>query len=93
MPSSQTDDSNEYGVETVAACLREYGIPVQIMPAAMQTVARVLPSYWLGELGRYPFLSGASFPWQGVWVMLAWSSGLTVLGALGYRRAAASSKR
>jgi ABC-2 type transport system permease protein len=67
--------------------------PVQIMPAAMQAVAHVLPSYWLGELGRYPFLPEASFPWQGWWVMLAWSSALTVLGALGYRRAAASSKR
>jgi ABC-2 type transport system permease protein len=67
--------------------------PVQIMPAAMQAIARVLPSYWLAELGRYPFLPGASFPWTGVAVLLAWSAGLTVLGALGYRRAAANSKR
>jgi ABC-2 type transport system permease protein len=67
--------------------------PVEIMPNGMRILAHALPSYWLGELGRYPFLPGAPFPWQGVWVLLAWSAVLTVLGALGYRRAATSSKR
>lgn len=67
--------------------------PVEIMPGAMQAIARVLPSYWLAELGRYPFLPGASFPWTGAAVLLAWAAGLTVVGALGYRRAAANSKR
>jgi ABC-2 type transport system permease protein len=67
--------------------------PVEAMPAAMQVVAHTLPSYWLGELGRFPFLPDAGFPWGGIWVLLAWSSVLTVLGALGYRRAAATSKR
>jgi ABC-2 type transport system permease protein len=67
--------------------------PVDIMPGVMRSIAHTLPSYWLAELGRYPFLPGAAFPWTGVWVMLAWSAGLTVLGALGYRRAAATSKR
>ena len=59
----------------------------------MQSVAHALPSYWLAELGRYPFLPRHAFPWTGVAVLLAWRSCLTVLGALGYRRAAASSKR
>ncbi len=67
--------------------------PVEAMPPAMQAVAHILPSYWLGELGRFPFLPDAGFPWGGIWVLLAWSSVLTVLGALGYRRAAATSKR
>ena len=67
--------------------------PFEAMPAAMQAVAPVFPTYWLGELGRYPFLPGASFPWGGIWVLLAWSAVLTVLGALGYRRAGATSKR
>lgn len=67
--------------------------PVAAMPPAMATVARALPTYWLGELGRFPFLPGAEFPWGGIWVLLAWSAALTVLGALGYRRAAATSKR
>lgn len=67
--------------------------PTSVMPVMMQYLAYGLPSYWLAELGRYPFLAGAAFPWNGVWVLLAWSVGLTVLGALGYRRAAANSKR
>ena len=67
--------------------------PVQAMPTLMQHLAHALPSYWLAELGRWPFLPGAPFPWTGVAVLGAWSAGLTVLGALGYRRAAALSKR
>ena len=61
--------------------------PVQIMPDVMQTIAKTLPSYWLAELGRWPFLPGTGFPWAGIAVLLGWSIGLTVLGALGYRRA------
>ncbi len=67
--------------------------PVQTMPAAMQALAQLLPSYWLAELGRYPFLPAAGFPWAGVTVLGAWCAVLTLLGALGYRRAAATSKR
>lgn len=77
----------------VLAMLGGLWFPVQFMPSAMQAIASVTPSYWLAELGRYPFLPGADFPWTGVAVLLAWSVGLTVLGALGYRRAVASSKR
>ena len=67
--------------------------PAELMPSGMQHVAHALPTYWLAALGRYPFLPGEAFPWTGVWVLLAWSVGLTVLGALGYRRAGATSKR
>ena len=67
--------------------------PVQIMPSVMQTIAHTLPSYWLAELGRWSFLPGAAFPWAGVAVLLVWSIVLTGLGALGYRRATADSKR
>ena len=67
--------------------------PVQIMPSLMQSVAHALPSFWVAELGRYPFLPGGDFPWTGIWVLVGWSAVLTVLGALGYRRAAANSKR
>jgi ABC-2 type transport system permease protein len=67
--------------------------PVDNMPPIMAAIAPALPTYWLGELGRFPFLPNADFPWGGIGVLLAWSVGLTVLGALGYRRAAATSKR
>ena len=68
-------------------------LPVDLMPGIAQTLAHSLPSYWLAELGRWPMLPGEAFPWTGVLVLLGWSVGLTVLGALGFRRAAASSKR
>jgi ABC-2 type transport system permease protein len=66
--------------------------PAQMMPPVMQHIAHLMPSYWLAQLGRYPF-SGSGFPWHGVLVLGAWTAGLTIIGALGYRRAAATSKR
>jgi ABC-2 type transport system permease protein len=68
-------------------------VPVELMPPAAQGVAHALPSYWLAELGRWPMLPGTGFPWTGMLVLLTWSVALTVVGALGFRRAAASSKR
>jgi ABC-2 type transport system permease protein len=67
--------------------------PADMFPAGMKVVAHLLPSYWLAELGRWPFLTGEAFPWTGVLVLVGWSAVLTVVGALGYRRAVASSKR
>lgn len=73
--------------------------PAQLMPAAMRRLAELLPSYWIAEFGRYPFRAAAAgghpavFPWHGVLVLLAWMITLTIVGALGYRRAAATSKR
>lgn len=75
------------------AALGGLWFPVELLPPVMKTIAATLPSYWLAELGRYPFLPDATFPWTGVVVLAAWCVGLTVLGALGYRRAAATSKR
>ena len=60
--------------------------PVELMPSAMQSVAHALPSYWLAELGRYPFLPGGDFPGPGVWVLLG-----LVAGADSARRAGLSS--
>ena len=77
----------------LTAMLGGLWFPVQLMPGVMKTIAYTLPSYWLAELGRYPFLPGADFPWPGMVVLAAWCAGLTVLGALGYRRATATSKR
>lgn len=68
-------------------------LPVDLMPRFAQLLAQLMPSYWLAELGRWPMFPDQAFPWSGVLVMLAWSVVLTLLGALGFRRAAASSKR
>jgi len=66
--------------------------PAQMMPAAMQRVAELMPSYWVAEFGRHPFIGGP-FPWHGVLVMAGWTAVLSLIGVLGYRRAAATSKR
>lgn len=66
--------------------------PIQMMPAPVQAAATWLPSYWVGEFGRWPFLGG-DFPWQGVAVQLGWTAVLIVIGTLGYRRAVRNSKR
>lgn len=68
-------------------------VPVDLMPPVAQGVAHVMPSYWLAELGRWPLLPGEPFPVTGVAVLIGWTVGLTVLGAVGFRRAAARSKR
>ncbi|SDS97678.1 ABC transporter permease [Microlunatus soli] len=76
----------------VMAMLGGLWFPAALMPTAMQRIAELLPSYWIAELGRYPFGAGP-FPWIGVLVLGCWTIGLTIVGALGYRRAAATSKR
>ncbi len=69
-------------------------MPVELMPSGLQAVAPALPSYWVGALGRYPFLpEGTPFPWIGLAVLAGWAVAMTVAGALGYRRAVATSKR
>lgn len=77
----------------VLAMISGLWLPVDMMPSVAQTVAHGLPSYWLAELGRWPMLPSTPFPWTGVAVLLGWGIGLTVLGAVGFRRAAATSKR
>lgn len=66
--------------------------PLNMMPAAMQAIGRLTPSYWASEIGTWPLLGGA-FPWQGVAVLGCWLALLAGLGALGYRRAVRSSRR
>lgn len=66
--------------------------PLDMMPAFMQTIGKLLPSYWAGQIGMWPLVDGA-FPWRGVLVIAAWTAALVVLGALGYRRAVRTSRR
>lgn len=50
------------GVTTLSllllAMLGGLWFPIQAMGSVLQHVARALPSYWLAEFGRYPFLTG-----------------------------------
>lgn len=67
-------------------------VPLDLMPDALQTLGRALPSYWAAQIGTWP-ITGGDFPWPGVAVIAAWTVALVVLGALGYRRAVRTSKR
>lgn len=66
--------------------------PLEMMPAVMQAIGKLLPSYWAGQIGTWP-LVGGEFPTQGVLVLGGWLVVLVALGALGYRRAIRTSRR
>ena len=67
-------------------------VPLQLMPEAMQTIGKLLPSYWASQIGAWPLIGG-DFPWQGVVVLVVWLVVLVGVGALGYRRAIRTSRR
>lgn len=67
-------------------------VPLQLMPEVMQTIGKLLPSYWASQIGAWP-LVGGDFPWQGVIVLVVWLAVLVGVGALGYRRAIRTSRR
>ncbi|MET3807607.1 ABC-2 type transport system permease protein [Nakamurella sp. UYEF19] len=59
--------------------------PVDQLSSFLRGVAKVLPSYWVGQTGR-SVLAGAAVPLNGVLVLAAWTVGLGLLGAMAYRR-------
>ncbi len=74
------------------AALGGLWIPVDMMPGGMSTLAQALPSYWIGEFGRWQLL-GSAFPVKGLAIMAGWVLVLTGLAIVGYRRAVGESKR
>jgi ABC-2 type transport system permease protein len=59
--------------------------PVDQLSPFLRGVAKVLPSYWVGEVGR-SVLGRQGIPGTGVLVLAAWTVGLGLFGALAYRR-------
>jgi ABC-2 type transport system permease protein len=59
--------------------------PVDQLSPFLRGVAQVLPSYWVGEVGR-SVLGRQGIPGTGVLVLAAWTVGLGLFGALAYRR-------
>jgi ABC-2 type transport system permease protein len=59
--------------------------PVQFMPSFMAFIAKLTPSYWLGELARDP-LASAGVNLQAVSTMLVWTAVIGVLAMWAYRR-------
>lgn len=66
--------------------------PLEMMPSWMQTVGRLLPSYWAGRLGIWPIVEG-DFPLRGVVVIGVWAIILVAAGVFGYRHATRTSRR
>jgi ABC-2 type transport system permease protein len=59
-------------------------IPVEVMPKVMANIAQVLPSYWLGIIGRSPLGLGG-FEWKAIPVLLAWALVVALIVARRYR--------
>jgi ABC-2 type transport system permease protein len=64
--------------------------PVEIMPRFLASVAKVMPSYWLGDVARSPLLDG-HVSMQAVLTLTAWGVVAAVVAARAYRRDAARS--
>jgi ABC-2 type transport system permease protein len=62
--------------------------PIEMFPTFLQDVAKVMPSYWLADLGR-SVLAGDGVPVNAVLVLAAWTVVLGVVGVLSYRRSGA----
>ncbi len=69
----------------VLAILGGLWFPVDQFPPFLQSLAKLLPSYWSAEVARAP-LAGVGIPMQGVVVLLAWTVGLAFVGTMAYRR-------
>ena len=64
--------------------------PVEIMPRVLATVAKVTPSYWLGEVARTPLLDG-HLGTRAVYTLAAWAVVAAFAAARAYRRDTARS--
>jgi ABC-2 type transport system permease protein len=60
-------------------------MPVQILPSALQTVAKTLPSYHLAQLGWHVAQGVAPAAGDGL-VLLAWFGGAALVAVAASRR-------
>lgn len=59
--------------------------PVDQLSPFLRGLAKVLPSYWVGETGR-SVLGGEGVSGTGLLVLAAWTAGLGLIGVMAYRR-------
>jgi ABC-2 type transport system permease protein len=69
----------------VLAALGGLWMPVQILPSALQTVAKTLPSYHLAQLGWH-IAQGVAPAFGDALVLLAWFAGAALLAVAASRR-------
>jgi ABC-2 type transport system permease protein len=73
------------GLYLVLAALGGLWMPVQILPSAMQTIAKTLPSYHLAQLGWYVARGAAPAIGDGL-ILLAWFAGAALVAVAVSRR-------
>jgi len=66
--------------------------PSQLFPEWLQAVGSWTPTYWIVQLGQWPFVGG-DFPWLGVLMLAGWLAILGVVTMLGFRHAVRTSRR
>ncbi len=59
--------------------------PIDQLSRFLVDLAKVLPSYWVGQIGR-DLVSGGSIPGQGVVVLAAWTVVMGAIAIWAYRR-------
>jgi ABC-2 type transport system permease protein len=59
--------------------------PVDQLSSFLRGVAKVLPSYWVGQTGR-SILAGEGVSLTGIAVLAAWTLGLGAIGVMAYQR-------
>jgi ABC-2 type transport system permease protein len=64
--------------------------PVEIMPKFLAAVAKVTPSYWLGDIARTPLLDG-HVSMRAVLTLTGWAVVAGLVAARAYRRDTARS--
>jgi ABC-2 type transport system permease protein len=75
------------GLLTLMSLLGGLLIPIAIFPHWMVNLAKALPTYWIGEIGRGP-LEGNTEVGTAVLVLAAWSVAAALLVAWRYQRGA-----
>jgi ABC-2 type transport system permease protein len=74
------------GLFTLLALLGGIWFPVDQMPAALASIAKATPSYWLAQAGREP-LTGHTIGVHGVLILAIWTVVFATVAARRYRRA------
>jgi ABC-2 type transport system permease protein len=83
--SSDASFALSYGIYVAMSAVGGLWVPPSMLPTGMQSVAHVLPSYQLADLG-WRIAAGDVPRLGGAIVLLAWAVGAGGLAVLGYRR-------
>lgn len=75
------------GILTLTSLLGGLLIPIAVFPDWMRNMAKALPTYWIGEIGRGPLFGNTEFG-MAIIVLAAWSVAAGALVVWRYQRGA-----